>query len=272
LKSQVGRRRLRNIACVTDFNPRVPSIARVYDFLSGGKDNFAADREMAQRVIEAFPAVMELTMDNKQFLGRAVTWAAGEGVGQFIDIGCGLPTPPGTHHCAQAVLPGARVAYVDIDPIVLSHLHGLPSREQVGLTVVDADARDTCAVLDQVAAGLDLSAPACLVIAALLHFFPLATARELVARYAAALAPGSFVILTMGLADGPTSDRLYALYSQGPTRVYKHSAGDFASFFGNLPLVPPGVVDARAWRPGWPQVPVPPRRDVQVIAGVARIG
>jgi hypothetical protein len=123
-----------------------------------------------------------------------------------------------------------------------------------------------------VAAGLDLSAPACLIMAALLHFFPVEAGRDLVARYAAALAPGSYVILTMGLADGPAADRFFELYSKGPAPLYKHSAEDFASFFGDLPLVPPGVTDARSWRPGWPQVPVPTKREAEMIVGVARTG
>ncbi|HEY3879969.1 MAG TPA: SAM-dependent methyltransferase [Trebonia sp.] len=257
---------------MADFNPDMPSIARVYDYFNGGRDNFAADRELAQRLIGIFPPIPETVRDNKQFLHRAVGWVAGEGTGQFIDVGCGLPTPPGTHDSARTALPGARVAYVDNDPIVLSHLRGLPSREQAGLTIVAGDVRDADSVLSQVAAGLDLSAPACLIMAALLHFFPVKAGRDLVARYAAALAPGSYVILTMGLADGRAADRFFELYSKGPAPLYKHSAEDFASFFGDLPLVPPGVADARSWRPGWPQVPVPPKREAEMIVGVARTG
>jgi hypothetical protein len=157
-----------------------------------------------------------------------------------------------------AASPGARVAYVDSDPIVLSHLRGLPAREQAGLTIVDGDVRDADQVLAAVSAGLDLTAPSCLIMAALLHFFPAEAGRELVARYAAALAPGSYVILTMGLAEGPAP-------------LYKHSAEAFASFFGGFPLVPPGVTDARAWRPRWPKAPAAPKRDGEMIVGVARI-
>jgi hypothetical protein len=108
--------------------------------------------------------------------------------------------------------------------------------------------------------------------AALLHFFPAETGRDVVARYAARLAPGSYVILTMGLADGPAADRFFALYNnKGSAPLYKHSARDFASFFGELPLVPPGVGDARTWRPGWPKVPAPPERDAVMIVGVAQV-
>jgi O-methyltransferase involved in polyketide biosynthesis len=256
---------------VADFDPNTPSIARVYDYFVGGRDNFAADRELAQRLIDLFPPLVVTVQENKQFLERAVTWTANQQVGQFIDIGCGMPTFPSTHGLARAVNPGARVAYVDIDAIVLSHLRGLPSREQVGLTIVDGDVRDVDKVLGQVADGLDQSAPTCLIMAALLHFFPVETGRELVARYAAALAPGSYVVLAMGLAEGRAAEQFFELYSKGPARLYQHSAQDFASFFGDLPLLEPGVADARSWRPGWPQVPVPPKREAEMIVGVARV-
>jgi O-methyltransferase involved in polyketide biosynthesis len=256
---------------MADFDPSRPSIARVYDYLLGGRDNFAADRELAQRLIEVFPPIPAIVRENKQFLNRAVTWLAGEGIGQFIDVGCGLPTTPSTHGVARAVNPDARVAYVDTDPIVLSHLRGLPAREQAGLTIVDGDVREVDKVLGGVSAGLDLTAPACLIMAALLHFFPVEAGRELVAGYAAALAPGSYVALTMGLADGPAADRFFDLYSKGPASLYKHSADDFASFFGDLPLLPPGVADARTWRPGRPTVSAPPKREGEMIVGIAQV-
>jgi SAM-dependent methyltransferase len=257
---------------VADFNPKLPSIARVYDYLNGGKDNFAADRVLAQQLIDTFPPIVATAKENKDFLDRAVTWAATAGMSQFIDIGCGMPTSPSTHESARAVVPDAKVAYVDTDPIVLNHLRELPAPERAGLTVVEADVRDADDVIGQVAAGLDRSRPACLIMAALLHFFPVETSRQLVARYAAALAPGSYVVLTMGLAEGPAAERFFELYSKGPAPLYQHSAEDFASFFGGLPLVDPGIADARSWRPGWPRVPVPPKREAEMIVGAARVG
>jgi len=257
---------------VADFDPSTPSIARVYDYFLGGRDNFAADRELAQRLIDVFPPIPATVRENKQFLHRAVTWVAEEGIAQFIDIGCGLPTTPSTHDSARVVSPGARVAYVDTDSIVLSHLRGLPGRAQANLTIVQEDARAPEKVLAHVAEGIDLSQPSCLIMGALLHFFPVAVGRDLIARYAAALVPGSYVILTMGLADGRAADRFFALYSKGTAPLYKHSAEDFASFFGDLTLVPPGIADARAWRPNVPTVPVLPKREGEMIVGVAQIG
>lgn len=256
---------------MADFDASTPSIARIYDYFLGGRDNFAADRVLAQRLIEVFPPIPVTVRENKQFLERAVTWTAGEGIRQFIDVGCGLPTTPSTHGSARIVNPDVRVAYVDTDQIVLSHLRGLPAREQAGMTIVDGDARDVGKVLAAVSEGLDLSVPSCLIMAALLHFFPVRTGRELVARYAAALASGSYVVLTMGLADGAAADRFFNLYSKGPAPLYKHSAEDFTSFFGDLPLVPPGIADARSWRPGWPMVSAPLKRESEMIVGIAQI-
>src|ERR1700744_5061636 len=141
------RRTPRNIPCVADFDPTAPSIARVYDYFLGGRDNFAADRELAQRLIDIFPPIPVTVRENKRFLDRAVTWMAGEGIGQFIDVGCGLPTTPSTHGSPRAHAPAPRVAYLHIDPIVLSPLRGLRTRKQAGLTIVDGEARDADAVL-----------------------------------------------------------------------------------------------------------------------------
>jgi hypothetical protein len=114
--------------CGPEFDPKTPSIARVYDYLLGGKDDFAADREAGDRLIAVFPAVVEAARENRQFLARAVTWVANQGVGQFIDLGCGMPTAPNTHETAQAIRPDARVVHVDNDPIAVSRLRKVAVR------------------------------------------------------------------------------------------------------------------------------------------------
>jgi S-adenosyl methyltransferase len=140
------------------------------------------------------------------------------------------------------------------------------------VTVVDGDVREAAAVLGAVAASIDPSAPACLLMGFLLHFFAPGDAQDLVATYVAALAPGSYVVLSVGRADGDEAKQGFGTYSAGAAQVYNHSVPDFASFFGPLELVPPGVVDAREWRPGWDQPGRLPPRDGQVIVGVARVG
>ena len=248
-----------------------PHPARMYDFFLGGKDNFAADRDVAEKLMAVAPLTVEVTRENRQFLARAVTWGAQQGIGQFIDLGCGMPTVPNTHGTAQKVSPAVRVAYVDNDPVVLAHLRALAAHGNPGVTVTAGDVREPDAILDAVAAGVDLSAPVFLMMGFLLHFFAPEAARDLVARYVRALAPGSHVVLSVGRGDSDAADQGFGSYSSA-IEVHNHSVAGFTSFFGDLELVPPGIVDSREWRPDWAQPVDLPPRDGQVIVGVGRVG
>jgi hypothetical protein len=256
---------------VADFNPNIPSIARVYDYFLGGKDNFAADRELGDQLASFVPSTPVTLRENKDFLARAVTWVAEQGISQFIDAGAGMPTAPATHETARAVLPGARVAYIDNDPVVLSHLVALAAHNNTGVTVIDGDVRDTEKILRAVAEGIDLKEPAALIMGSLLHFYAPQDARDLVARYVAALAPGSYVILTMGIASGEGAEKFFRRYSESAAKLYQHKPDDFATFFGPLELVPPGIGDARTWRPGWLEPAALPDREGWMIVGIARV-
>jgi O-methyltransferase involved in polyketide biosynthesis len=256
---------------MADFDPRAPSIARVYDYLLGGKDNFASDREVAERLMAAAPLTVAVTRENRQFLARAVTWVANQGIGQFIDLGCGMPTVPNTQETAQVIIPDARVAYIDNDAVVLAHLRALAEHGNPGVTVVDGDVRETDVILDAIQDDIHLKAPACLLMGYLLHFFPPDAARDLVASYVARLSLGSYVVLTAGRADGEAAKQGFGAYSSSGTRVYNHSVQEFASFFGDLELVPPGVVDGREWYKDRAQPIHAAPRDGRVIVGVARV-
>jgi O-methyltransferase involved in polyketide biosynthesis len=257
---------------VADFDPSTPSIARVYDYLLDGKDNFAVDRDVALKLLAVAPIAADVMRENRQFLARATRWAAENGISQFIDLGCGMPTVPNTHQTAQAVTPGAHVAYVDIDAVVLTHLRALAAQGNPDVTVIDGDVREVAVILDAIGSGIDLTRPACLSMGALLHFFPPDDARDLVARYAAALAPGSYVVLSVGRADGDEESRGFGTYSSaGAAQAYNHSVAEFTSFFGPLTLVPPGVIDAREWHPDDDQPVPPPPRPGQALVGVARV-
>ena len=257
---------------MADFDPSAPSIARVYDYLLDGKDNFAVDRDVALKLLAVAPIAADVMRENRQFLARATRWAAENGISQFIDLGCGMPTAPNTHQTAQAVTPGAHVAYVDIDAVVLAHLRALAAQGNPDVTVIDGDVREVAAILDAIGPGIDLTRPACLSMGALLHFFPPDDARDLVARYVAALAPGSYVVLSVGRADGDEESRGFGTYSSaGAARVYNHSVAEFTGFFGPLTLMPPGVIDAREWHPDDDQPVPPPPRPGQALVGVARV-
>jgi len=255
---------------VPDFDVTKPSIARVYDYVLGGKDNFAADRAMAEQVVAMVPSIPPTVRENREVVARAVRWAAEAGISQFIDLGCGLPTEPSTHQSAREIVPGARVAYVDNDPVVINHLMAQLGKDQETV-VVDGDVADTQAILGKVRGHIDLSRPVCLVIGALLHFYDAEAARDLAGRYTAALAPGSYCAASvLAAAPGPDTDQLISFYSSGTHPAYLHSVADFAGFFGDLDLVPPGVADARTWRPGWESVPDPDPRGTWMYAGMGR--
>jgi O-methyltransferase involved in polyketide biosynthesis len=257
---------------VADFDPTTPSIARVYDFLLGGKDHFAVDREVAERLLAVAPVSADVMRENRQFLARAAQWAARQGITQFVDLGCGMPTAPNTHGSVRQVSGDARVVLIDNDAVVLAHLRALAAHGDPGVTVIEGDVREVPAILDAVGAAIDLTRPACLVMGALLHFFPPDAARDLVVSYVAALAPGSYVVLSVGRGDGDTADRGFGAYSSGGTAAYNHSVADFTGFFGSLTLVKPGIADARLWHPDTePDGPLAPRTG-QSLVGVARVG
>lgn len=257
---------------MASFDPSAPSIARVYDYWLGGKDHFAADREVGDQVLAAYPPTADIVRENRQFLSRAVAWAAKQGIRQFIDLGAGLPTPPNIHESVRAVCEDARVVYVDNDVVAVRHLQALALPGNPGVTVVDGDVHDTDAVLRAVSAGADLSQPACLVMGALLHSIDPATARDLVRRYTAALAGGGYLIVSVIRGDGEAAEQGFGAYNQGgPAVGHNYAVAEFTEFFDGLELVPPGVADARAW---WPDGAAPEAltsRAGQALVGVARL-
>lgn len=256
---------------MADFDASKPSIARIYDYVLGGRDNFAADRTLADQIMQLAPTIPLIVRENKAFLERAVTWAAQQGIDQFIDLGCGMPTAPSTYETARAVLPDARVAYIEIDPVVISHLTATQGKDP-DVTIVDGDLQDADTVLRAVGGGLDLTRPAALMLGMVLHFIELEAGIALVKRYIDALAPGSCVIASVGvLDDTPEADQFAELYGSGPAKLHRHKLADVPAFFGDLEMVPPGIADTRSWRAGQDTVPEVTPRVVTVYAGVARV-
>src|ERR1700722_318080 len=254
---------------MAEFDPSVPSIARVYDYFLGGKDHFASDRALADRMIEMAPLAPVITRENRQFLVHAVTWAASQGIGQFVDLGCGMPTAPDTLESARAVIADARVAYVDNDPVVFSHLSARVAKGTPGVTVVAGDVREVPVILEGARAEIDLSVPVCLIMGFLLHFFTADAARDLVARYTAALSPGSLLVLSAIHVDTKGADERFADYSNAAAPGDDQSTVAIASFLDPLEILAPGVVDACMWCAGTGE-PAPRQRDQYAIVGVAR--
>ena len=250
------------------FDPATPNTARVYSRLLGGKDHFPADRGEADVLLGIYPPLAEMVQENRAFIAEAVTWAAEQGIGQFVDLGAGLPATPAVHQTARAVLPGAQVAYVDTDPMVLSHARALLAGH--GVAAAAADLRDPDAVLadPELRAVIDPAEPVCVILAAVLHFLDADAARAVTAGYARLIAPGSFLVISCAVFDDEAlAKRLAAEYTAG--QFVNHSREDVASFFAGLELVGPGIGEAQTWRP-WQPEPVLRRRDGHVLAGVAR--
>ena len=247
-----------------------PNTARVHDCLLGGKDNFAADRDQAARLLEVVPRLGSLARENRWFIARAVTWLAAQGIDQFIDLGCGLPTTiPNVYQSAQLARPGARVAYVDNDPVVTAHARALLAGDGA-VAVVEADIREMAAVLarPELRKVIDMGQPAAVVTGMVMHFFALGEARRICGELSRVLAPGSYLVVSAGTGTADTWEALAAAYSAAP--LYRHSAQDVTGLFGGLELVPPGVVHAEDWVPGAVTV-APELTGACVLAGVGRV-
>ena len=239
-----------------DFDTTVAHPARVWDYWLGGKDNFAADREAGERVIEAMPSVDAAARAGRTFLATAVHYlAAGMGVRQFLDIGTGLPTANNTHEVAQRVGPESRIVYVDNDPIVLTHARALLTSDARGATAyVDADLRDTGKILAEARNVLDFSRPVALMLLHVLHFIPDSDdPYGLVAKLVEPLASGSYLVLahTTGELGTPGMQEAADRYNQtsSVTVTLRNKAG-VARFFDGMELVEPGITPVGVWRPG----------------------
>ncbi|MFD5944722.1 SAM-dependent methyltransferase [Streptomyces collinus] len=230
--------------------------ARIYDYILGGDDNYPADREAGDAMCREWPALPVHMRANRDFMHRAVRHLAREmGIRQFLDIGTGIPTSPNLHEIAQEAAPGARVVYVDNDPLVLALSRGLLSGTPEGRTAyVEADMRDPAAILG--APGfretLDLSEPVALTVIAIVHFMlDEHDAVGIVRRLLEPLPSGSCLAMSVGTADFAPDEvgrvaREYAARGM-PMRLRTHA--EAAEFFEDLDLVEPGVVQVHRWRP-----------------------
>jgi hypothetical protein len=232
-----------------------PNVARIYDYLLGGKDNFAADREAAQQLIAAIPDVAAIARDNRSFLGRVVRYLATQaGVRQFLDLGGGLPTQANVHDLAQGAAPDVRVVYVDNDPLVASHGRALlASRDRVAMAL--ADLRDPAGVrrhLD-VAGLLDWTQPIAVLCTSTLHFVADEDEpHKIIAEYRDYMAPGSYLAITHGtMEEDPAGERDKAagVYREASSQLHVRPPADVRRFFDGFELVEPGLVWITEWRP-----------------------
>jgi S-adenosyl methyltransferase len=248
--------------------------ARVYDYWLGGKDNFAADREAAERALAITPGLRYRVRANRAFLARVVRYLAAEaGIRQFLDIGTGIPSANNTHEVAQAAAPDARIVYVDNDPIVLALARALLASSPEGATqYIDGDIRGPAAILREAARTLDFTRPTALMLLGILHLIQDSeNPYRIVAELMDALPSGSYLAISH-----PASDIHVAAQAEAQKRYNERvstpqtmrSRAEVTRFFDGLDLVPPGVVYVHAWRPD--PGDVPPADGVSAHGGVAR--
>ena len=241
--------------------------ARVYDYWLGGKDNFPADRELAELMIQAIPDMRAMAAANRAFLGRAVRYLAGEaGVRQFLDLGTGIPTSPNVHEIAQAAAPQTRVVYVDNDPIVLAHARAQLTSQDAGETAfIMADH-------PSLTETLDLGQPVAVLAVGVLMYFRDGDSPdpfEMVATVLEPMPSGSYLAVTHPTPDfnpEETAKAAAAAEAAGVTLVPRSKA-EVERFFTGLDVVEPGVAPMLGWRPDEP--PADPE-SAYYWAGVAR--
>jgi hypothetical protein len=243
-----------------------PNVARVYDYLLGGKDNFAADREQAERMLRVNPGMAQWARNNREFVCAAAARAAREGgIAQFLDLGAGLPARPAVHEAARAVIPVARFASVDNDPVAVSHAQALLGKTE-GIEPVLADLTEPETVLGHpdVQRVIDFGRPAGIIIGGVAHFLTAGQMREVTAGYLSRVPSGSWLIVSAGRAGNEeVDDQFKPVYAAA--MAYCHSLADFTSFFSGTDIVPPGIAEARRWMAGLDTAP--PSKGLYVLCG-----
>jgi hypothetical protein len=254
-------------------NPNIPHSARVYDYWLGGKDNFEADRRVAEATMAAVPGIRESARNNRAFLGRAVRHLAQLGVRQFLDLGTGIPTQGNTHEVAQEEAPESRVVYVDNDPIVMAHARALLTSTPEGRTAyIEADVREPRSILEHpdTLATLDFTQPIALVMVAILMHIPDSDDPEgLVKAYTKALPSGSYLVLshlTLDLIDKKTADDYVAATSTQAMHRTPRTGEQISRYFDGFDLLEPGLVAVSQWR----DTPLFPDEPAWMYAGVGR--
>jgi SAM-dependent methyltransferase len=245
----------------------------MYDYMLGGKDNFAADRAAAAKLMELVPESQKIVRDNRDFLVRSVQFLAGSGISQFIDLGTGIPTSPNVHEIARTAIPGARVAYVDHDAVVLAHSRALLTTDD-GVIAVRADFRDPGEVLSDpgLARLIDFGQPVAVLFLSVLHFIgDDEDPHGIVAGFRDRLAPGGYLVISAITSEGmdqATADGASELYQSAQTPAVARSREQFMEFFTGCEMVEPGLVNVVDWRPG-PGTDTTPSR-VHMLAGIGR--
>jgi hypothetical protein len=234
---------------------QVPNVARMYDFLLGGKDNYEMDRKAAELLLAAVPDAAVAARENRKFLGRAVKFLVREaGIRQFIDIGTGLPARGNVHAVAHEIAPETRVAYVDNDPVVIAHANALLSGG-ANVATIKGDLRNLGGIIANPALRslIDFGEPVAVLLVAILHFIADAERpQDIVRELKAVIAPGSYLVIshvTDEQVSSVTAEQVRKLYDQANAPGVARSRKAIVGFFDGLEMIPPGLVSVTQWRP-----------------------
>jgi hypothetical protein len=236
------------------FDVTRPNVARICDYLLFGKDNFAPDRAVAEELESAGLEPRQLALANRAFLRRAVQTAAANGVSQFLDLGCGFPTWPSVDEIAREVLSGARVVYVDHDPVVVAHNDALLGTGD-GVGAIRADLCDPESVMEAVTLSgcIDFGLPVAVLLTAVLHFISDDENPEaIIGRLRRRLAPGSYLVLGACTSDGADpvlTAAAESAYKATLTPFTARTRQQITQYFDGFEMLPPGVVCPTGWRP-----------------------
>jgi hypothetical protein len=232
---------------------RIPNMARMYDYALGGKDNFAADRAAVEQLFSLSPENRDVPWANRRFLGRAVRFAATQGIRQFLDLGTGLPSQGHVHEVVAEINPGAHVVYVDYDPVVVSHASAL-LMDSDSVAAVKADIRDPGAILAHpgVTALIDFSRPVAVLFVAVLHGIPdRDDPAGIVHAFAERVSPGSYLILSHLTSEGHPPALVAQkeeVFARSDAPVSYRSRAEIRRMFNGFNLVEPGLTAVTQWR------------------------
>ena len=236
--------------------------ARFWNYLLGGKDNYAVDRGVAEQVLAVIPGLRDTVRAERGFLIRAVRHLAGAGIRQFLDIGTGLPTANNTHEVAQRIAPESRIVYVDNDPLILAHARALLTTSIEGATdYLHADIQEPDYILHEAARTLDFTQPVGLMLLGILNFITdTEKAHAIVNRLLANLASGSYLVISHPTAEIDSDAMALAMQlwnDSGAAPIVARSSQELIRFFDGLELLEPGVVACSLWRPDHLEIGVP---------------
>ena len=225
----------------------------MWDYWLGGKDNFPADQEAAEAILEVMPSLPQMARIARRFLIDVVRrLMLEEGIRQFLDIGSGLPTADNTHEVAQRTAPEARIVYVDNDPLVLTHARALlTSTPQGRCAYIHADLRDTRTIMREAANTLDFDQPIAILLLGILHFIPDSEdAYEITRHLMDDVPPGSYLVIGHGASDiqaDAVADMTERYNEHSAVPFTPRSKEEVTRFFDGLQLISPGVVPVHRW-------------------------